>query len=114
MPLAKGADPEVWPRENLFWQSGPYQVVRHNDWKLHSKKNLNTYRLYNLAEDPTEQIDLSKQSPLMLAKLKDILADHLAQGQGPLYPHQVEMTVAVDKTRAERFEEGDEYIRWPN
>ena len=114
MPLAKGSDPASWSRENLFWQSGPYQVVRHNDWKLHSKENLNTYRLYNLAEDPTEQIDLSKQSPLMLAKLKGILADHLAQGKGPLYPHQVEMTVAVDKTRAERFEEGDEYIRWPN
>jgi len=42
------------------------------------------------------------------------LAAHLAEGDGPLYPHRVEMSVAIDKTRADYFEEGDEFIRWPN
>ena len=35
--------------------------------------------------------------------------------QGPsLYPPVSEQVIAIDKTLAERFEEGDEYIYWPN
>jgi uncharacterized sulfatase len=32
----------------------------------------------------------------------------------PLYPHTVEVPVAIDKTLVEHFEAGDEYIYWPN
>lgn len=114
LPLAKGLDPALWGRENLFWQSGPYQVVRHKDWKLQVMENLGTQRLFNLANDPTEQVDLSQSAPEMLTTLQGLLAAHLAEGDGPLYPHRVEMSVAIDKTRADYFEEGDEFIRWPN
>lgn len=71
--------------------------------------------LFNLAVDPTEQNNLSAEAPEKLAELQGLLANHRATApRQPLYPYQGEMGVAVDKTLAEQFEEGDEYIFWPN
>ena len=112
LPLAKG-DTENWDRETLFWQSGPYRVVRHGNWKLQVSEPDRVW-LYNLASDPTEQNNLAEFEPDKLAELQALLAAHKANARPPLYPHRSELAVAVDKTRAEYFEEGDEYIHWPN
>ncbi len=43
-----------------------------------------------------------------------LLNAHQRSAREPLYPSAVEAVVTIDKTKAEPFEEGDEYIYWPN
>ena len=114
LPLATGAGAEDWDRETLFWQSGHYRVVRHGDWKLQVTARPDKKWLFNLAEDPTEQNNLASIRPDKLAELMALLDAHHRNARGSLYPPALEAAVAIDKTLAEPFEEGDEYIYWPN
>jgi uncharacterized sulfatase len=110
-------DQSQWPRKTLFWQNGHYQVVRHGDWKLQLNNRptdgLQTW-LFNLHDDPTEQYNMASDRPDKVSELSELLAAHAATSRGPLYPSTVQVPVMVDKTLAERFEQGDEYIYTPN
>ena len=117
LPLVTGESDEGWGRETLFWQNGHYQVVRHGDWKLQVNDRVTDGLqkwLYNLAVDPTEQNNLATRRPEKLKELSQLLAAHQAASRGPLFESIVEMPVMVDKTLAERFEPGDEYVYTPN
>ena len=114
LPLTTAQGRDNWPSRALFWQSGNYRVVRQDDWKLQISDDPHGVRLFNLANDPTEQNDLSGSAPVKVAELKALLEQHRASGRKPLYPSTSELAVAVDKTLAEPFVEGDEYILWPN
>jgi uncharacterized sulfatase len=114
LPLATGKGAESWSRDTLFWQSGYYRVVRHGDWKLQVSDNPSKAWLYNLKDDPTERNNLVESRPDKLNELKALLDAHRATARSPLYPFVAEMPVAIDKTLAERFQPGDEYIYWPN
>jgi uncharacterized sulfatase len=46
--------------------------------------------------------------------LDALLAAHQASSRGPLYAPTTQMPVMIDKTMAEKFEDGDEYIYTPN
>lgn len=46
----------------LFWEHAGRKAVRDGDWKLVSKGDA-SWELYNLAEDPTESIDLAQVKP---------------------------------------------------
>ncbi|MEH6567469.1 MAG: sulfatase [Halioglobus sp.] len=114
LPLLSETGAAAWQRETLFWQSGYYRVVRHGDWKLQISDRPNKNWLYNLAVDPTEQTNLAASEPEKLRELQALLDAHKAAARAPLYPYVIEAPVAVDKTRAEHVEPGDEYIYWPN
>jgi len=114
LPLATNTAGPVRDRGALFWQSGYYRVVRQGDWKLQVSDKLNKVWLYNLADDPTEQTNLAGVVVEKLTVLQALLAAHKASAREPLYPFLAELPVAVDKSLAERFEAGDEYIYWPN
>jgi uncharacterized sulfatase len=117
LPLATGEGAYNWNRETLFWQNGHYQVVLHGDWKLQVNDRPTDGMqkwLYNLAEDPTEQNNLAASHPDKLKELSALLAAHQASSRGPLYPSIVQMPVMVDKTLAEKFVDGDEYVYTPN
>ena len=114
LPLATGGAGAAWDRKTLFWQSGYYRVVRHEDWKLQISDDPQKAWLFDLATDPTEQNNLAASEPEKLAELEALLAEHEASARQPLYPFVAEMPVAVDKTLATKFVEGDEYIYWPN
>jgi arylsulfatase A-like enzyme len=114
LPLLNDQGKDNWARETLFWQSGYYRVVRHGDWKLQVSDRPAKNWLYNLAQDPTEQNNLAESNVEKLQELQSLLAAHKASAREPLYPFRAEMPIAVDKTRAEHFESGDEYIYWPN
>ena len=117
LPLATGEGADSWNRETLFWQNGHYQVVRHGDWKLqvNDRPTDGLQRwLHNLAEDPTEQNNLAASRPDKVEELSALLAAHQANSRGPLYESTVQIPVMIDKTLAEKFVEGDEYIYTPN
>ena len=117
LPLAMGEGGDNWNRETFFWQNGHYQVVRHGDWKLQVNDRPTDGMkkwLYNLAEDPTEQNNLAASRTDKLKELSALLAAHQASSRGPLYESTVQMPVMVDKTLAEKFVEGDEYVYTPN
>ena len=117
LPLATGEGLESWNRETLFWQNDHYQVVRHNDWKLQVNDRptdgLQKW-LYNLVEDPTEQNNLAASRPDKVKELEVLLAAHQASSRGPLYAPTTQMPVMIDKTMAEKFADGDEYVYTPN
>jgi len=117
LPLATGEGIEDWNRETLFWQNDHYQVVRHGDWKLQVNDRptdgLQKW-LYNLAEDPTEQNNLAASRTDKVEELDALLAAHQASSRGPLYAPTTQMPLMIDKTMAEKFEDGDEYIYTPN
>ncbi len=114
LPLATRRGEIARDNDALFWQSGYLQVVRAGGWKLITEGKRNKNWLYHLAEDPTEQHNLIATHPHKLAELKAILADHQAGAREPLYSSVSDSPLMLDKTLAERFEEGDEYIYWPN
>ena len=114
LPLATGLGIEAWDRDTLFWQSGHYRVVRHKDWKLQVTERPAKIWLFNLAEDPTEQINLATSMPDKVAELLALLDAHAADARPALYPAVLESAITIDKTIVEPFEEGDDYIYWPN
>ncbi len=113
LPLAAGQVDDGQAR-TLFWQSGYYRIVRHGDWKLQVSELPNKQWLYNLAEDPTELHNLAQQRPGKVSELLALLNAHEGNRRPSLYPYVLEAPVAIDKTLAEKFMPGDEYIYWPN
>ena len=117
LPLVTRQGDQSWDRETLFWQNGHYQVVRHGDWKLQVNDRPTDglqYWLFDLAKDPTEQNNLAEARPDKVKELNNLLVDHQANAVTTLYPATTQMSVMVDKTLAEEFEEGDEYVYTPN
>lgn len=117
LPLVTSQGDQSWDRETLFWQNGHYQVVRHGDWKLQVNDRPTDglqYWLFDLAKDPTEQNNLAAVRQDKVKELNALLVDHQANAVTTLYPATTQMPVMVDKTLAEEFEEGDEYVYTPN
>jgi len=114
LPLATGVHKEAWSRDTLFWQSGHYRVVRHKDWKLQVTARPSKQWLFNLADDPIELKNLAEREPEKVAELRGLLDEHAASARTPLYPAVMESAIAIDKTLIEPFEDGDDYIYWPN
>lgn len=98
----------------LFWNSGYYKVVRAGDWKLQVNEKQRKAWLFNLAADPTETTDLAARNPAKRAELQALLDAHHRGRRQPLYASTTDLPVMVDKTLAERFAPGDEFVYWPN
>lgn len=103
-----------WSRQTLFWSSGHNRIVRHGDWKLQIAARPETQWLFNLADDPTEQVNLAKARPDKVSELKALLDAHAANSRPPLYEPEIEAAVAIDKHLAQPFEAGDEWVSVPN
>lgn len=114
LPLARGSGSINRMNNALFWQSGHAKVVRAGDWKLQVNGRLKKEWLFDLANDPTEQVNLAKKNPKKLAELQALLDAHHKNRTPPLYPSVTDMPVMIDKTLAEQFEPGDEYVYSPN
>ena len=71
-------------------------------------------RLYDLAQDPTEQNDLSASKPEKTAELNALLDAHNARQAEPLWPNVAGMPIWIDKTPADDVTLEDDYIIWPN
>ena len=109
------------PHQTLFWREGHQQAVLHKGWKLISAEQSNLPQpaprakwLFNLALDPTEQNNLAADNLEKMAELETLLAAHNAEQVEPLWPSVFNAPQLIDKTSNEPFEEGDEFIYWPN
>lgn len=100
--------------EAIFWQSGFYKVVRAGDWKLQVNERQDMLWLFDLAADPTEQVNLAADRPDKVAELKALIEAHHDGAVAPLYAHQLESPIAIDHTVDQAIEPGAEYVIWPN
>jgi len=113
VPYISGENPED-PHDKLFWRQGHYQAVLSNGWKLQVAQRPDKVWLFNLDEDPTEQVNLADKRPDKVQALKMLLADFNAQQAEPLWPANFEAPVAIDKTLDQPESADDEYVYWPN
>ena len=109
------------PHETLFWREGHQQTVLHQSWKLIRAEQPHLPQpapmakwLFNLAVDPTEQNNLAAQNGEKVAELEALLAGHNEEQVEPLWPSVFNSSQLIDKTTNEPYEEGDEFIYWPN
>jgi uncharacterized sulfatase len=120
LPFVRG-EASGAPHRTLFWREGYQQTVLHEGWKLiradQPDKPAGAGQkkwLFNLGKDPTEQRNVAQQFPEKVAALEALLSAHNAEQAEPLWPSIVQEPQLIDKTGGQPYEEGDEYIYWPN
>ena len=102
------------PHDRLFWRTGGYQVVQADGYKLQVSEPPGTRWLFDLENDPTEQINLAEREPERVASLERLLAEYNAEQAAPLWPSGTKSPINIDKTLLEPDAAGDEYIYWAN
>ncbi len=113
-PHVRGEAEDI-PHETLFWTQDHYQVVLHQGWKLQRNgPNTEFVWLFNLNEDPTEQVNLAEEHPEKVSELDRLLAAHLAEQVPPRWPHRASGPIAIDKHLNQPESPEDEFIYYPN
>ena len=102
------------PERVLFNKSGNYSFIIKEGWKLQVDLVQNKKWLYNLNEDPTEQINLIKSDLKKLNELEKILNKKLSEQVEPIWPSLLDWPIFIDKTLDEKVNKNDEYIFWAN
>ena len=100
--------------QTIFWRQGHQQTVLNNGWKLIRTNNENQKWLFNLNEDPTEKNNLVKNYPDKVNYLESLLDDHNSEQMESMWPSVLNSPILIDKHFGDDYEEGDEYIYWPN
>ena len=100
----------------LFYRTGGYKVVMQDGWKLQLQEQTGKTWLFNLNDDPTEQVNLSRSEAHSegLKTLRATLDDLDAQMAEPLWPALVEVPIAVDYTIDKLPDTNYETIIWSN
>ena len=102
------------PQRILFNKSGNYSFIIKEGWKLQVDLVQNKKWLYNLNEDPTEQINLIKSDLEKLNELEKILNKKISEQVKPIWPSLLDWPIFIDKTLDETVNKNDEYIFWAN
>ena len=113
MPFVKGSKKGII-HETLFWRQGHQQTVLHQGWKLIRTSRADQKWLFYLEEDPTEQNNILADYPEKVQLLDDLLDQHNLEQVESSWPSVANVPVLIDKHTGEEYEEGDEYIYWPN
>ena len=100
----------------LFWRTGGYKVAMRDGWKLQVQEQTGKTWLFNLNEDPTEQVNLSlgEAHAKELKTLRATLHELDSQMAEPLWPTLVEVPIAVDYTIDKLPDTEYETILWSN
>lgn len=113
LPFAKG-ERAGEAHEALFWRSGGLQVVLSGGWKLQVDARQGKRWLFDLEEDPTEQVDLAAKYPSKVRELQARL-DAYDGEMGPRdFPVLVEAAIPIDRSIAEPYVSGEAFAYWPN
>jgi len=113
IPYLSGEN-EGEPERILFNKSGDYSFLIKEGWKLQVDLVQNKKWLYNLNEDPTEQLNLSESNFTKLNELEEILNNKLSEQVKPIWPSLLDFPIFIDKTLDETVNKNDEYIFWAN
>lgn len=101
-------------REITFWRSGDYRAVRAGDWKLQISKRPDKAWLFNLAIDPTEQVNLADKDPARVAALRKLIETQNAGLPKPLWPGLLEAPIRIDVPLNAPWTKDQEYVYWAN
>lgn len=137
-------DSKILPpaHETLFWRSGHYMALRNQSFKLQvaqdphyeskaaprKTRNSNqmftssviregySYWMFDLGTDPSEKHNLMYDETYrdIFEELITIIHRQNSIHPVPLWPSLSETPILLDKIFYDSFEEGDEYVYWPN
>ena len=99
----------------IFWKTGHNKVVIKDNWKLQVEEYSQKQWLFNLADDPTEQLELSDQYPEKVYELMALINQHSEGAKNFIYKPPLLANVDVDRNLKEAVEEGhseDEESVW--
>ena len=99
----------------IFWKTGHNKVVIKDNWKLQVEEYSQKQWLFNLADDPTEQLELSDQYPEKAYELMALINQHSEGANDFIYKPPLLAIVDVDRNLKEAVEEGhneDEESVW--
>ena len=99
----------------IFWKTGHNKVVIKDNWKLQVEEYSQKQWLFNLADDPTEQLELSDQYPEKVYELMALIEQHSEGAKNFIYKPPLLANVDVDRNLKEAVEEGhseDEESVW--
>ena len=99
----------------IFWKTGHNKVVIKDNWKLQVEEYSQKQWLFNLADDPTEQLELSDQYPEKVYELMALINQHSEGAKDFIYKPPLLANVDVDRNLKEAAEEGhseDEESVW--
>ena len=99
----------------IFWKTGHNKVVIKDNWKLQLEEYSQKQWLFNLADDPTEQLELSDQHPEKVYELMALINQHSEGAKDFIYKPPLLAIVDVDRNLKEAVEEGhneDEESVW--
>lgn len=89
LPFLRG-EQDGAPHQALYWRAEYARAVRRGDYKLVESTDVGASALFDLAADPGETKDLSKERPDVVQALQQDLARWEAQCRAPLWPHVME------------------------
>lgn len=101
-------------RQTTFWRSGDYRAVRDGDWKLQVAKRPVRAWLYNLATDPTEQVNLADREPQRVAMMRMLIERQNTNLPKPLWPGLIEAPVRIDVPLNAPWSRDQDYVYWSN
>jgi arylsulfatase A-like enzyme len=102
------------PHAALFWRSGHYRVVRAGAFKLQLSERPKKAWLFDLANDPTERVNLADAQPGRVAELTALLDAHDTTQSAPLWPSLLEGAIRIDPPLNAPQSPDDEFVYWAN
>ncbi len=113
VPFVRGETSEI-PHDRLFWRSGASQSALLNGWKMNVSDPPGRSWLFDLENDPNEQVDLAQERPDKLAELQAAMAAHNAEQKPSAWPSSGSFAINIDKDLTVPDAPDDEYIYWSN
>ena len=100
--------------EQLFWRSGTSASALVDGWKLTVSDPPGRTWLFDMANDPHENRDLSEARPEKVALIRAAMDAHNAEQQPPSWPSGGDMPIPIDNDITVPESETDEFIYWSN
>ena len=102
------------PNRPLFCKSGTYSFVIKEGWKFQWDQLQQKQWLFNLNDDPTEQINLLENNFRKGEEMESLLKSFLAEQVTPIWEGALHVPVPIDKHLNQTSSRSDEYVYWQN
>jgi arylsulfatase A-like enzyme len=97
----------------LFWKSGEYMCLRFHNWKIILSNNPNKLWIYNLNNDPYENLNLINNTNIIIKnKLLTLLNFYNSSSKKPLWNSVIKVPIPINDNNLHSI--FDEYIYWSN